>query len=79
MMPEVCPLPFTGSPIERTPPQYVPMPPPFDASQTFSVQVPTMPPRLSSTEFRKHEIGSPRCVPPLLKIGVAGMNQSFDM
>ena len=39
MMPEVWPQPLTGSPIERTSPQYVPMPPPFDASQTFSVQV----------------------------------------
>ena len=39
MIPEVWPQPFTVSPIERTPPQYVPMPPPFEASHTFSVQV----------------------------------------
>ena len=61
MIPEVWPQPFTVSPIERTPPQYVPMPPPFEASHTFSVQVLTMPSRLSSTAFRKQEIGRPRC------------------
>ena len=55
------------------------MPPPLLASQTFSDQVSTMLPRSSSTAFKKHEIGRPRSVPPLLKIGVAGMNQSFDM
>ena len=79
MIPEVWPQPFTVSPMERTPPQYVPMPPPFDASQTFSVQVPTMPSRLSSTAFRKQEIGRPRWVPPLERMGVAGMNHSRDM
>ena len=79
MMPEVWPQPLTVSPIERTSPQYVPMPPPFDASHTFSVHVPTILPRSSSTEFRKHEIGKPRSVPPLLRIGVAGMNQRRDM
>ena len=79
MIPDVWPQPFTVSPIERTPPQYVPMPPPFEASHTFSVQVSTMPSRLSSTEFRKHEMGRPRSVPPFERIGVAGMNQSFDM
>ena len=55
------------------------MPPPFDASQTFSDQVSTMLPRSSSTAFKKHEIGSPRSVPPLLKIGVAGRNHRRDM
>ena len=55
------------------------MPPPLEASQTFSVQVSTIPSRLSSTAFRKQEIGKPRVVPPLLRIGVAGMNHSFDM
>ena len=79
MIPEVWPLLLTGSPIERTSPQYVPMPPPFDASQTFSVHVSTIASRLSSTAFRKQEIGKPRSVPPLLNIGVAGMNHSCDM
>ncbi len=55
------------------------MPPPFDASHTFSVQVPTMPSRLSSTALRKQEIGRPRSVPPFDRMGVAGRNQSFDM
>ena len=52
MMPLVLPLSPTGSPMPRTRPQYVPMPPPFDASQTFSFQVLTMPSRLSLTLFR---------------------------
>ena len=55
------------------------MPPPFEASHTFSVQVLTMPSRLSSTAFRKQEIGRPRAVPPFDRIGVAGRNHSFDM
>ena len=55
------------------------MPPPFDASQTFSDHVSTMLARSSSTAFKKHEIGKPRSVPPLLKIGVAGMNQRRDI
>ena len=57
----------------------MPMPPPLDASQTFSDHVSTMLARSSSTAFKKHEIGKPRSVPPLLKIGVAGMNQRRDM
>ena len=36
------------------------MPPPLEASHTFSFQVSTMPSRLSSTELRKQEIGRPR-------------------
>ena len=79
MIPEVWPQPLTVSPMERTPPQYVPMPPPFEASHTFSVQVLTMPSRLSSTAFRKQEIGRPRCVPPFDRMGVAGRNHSRDM
>ena len=55
------------------------MPPPFDASHTFSVQVLTMPSRLSSTAFRKQEIGRPRAVPPFDRMGVAGRNHSRDM
>ena len=55
------------------------MPPPFEASQTFSFHSPTMPSRLSEASFRKQEIGSPRCVPPFDSTGVAGMNHSFDM
>jgi hypothetical protein len=35
MTPEVLPTAPTFSPIERRLPQYDPMPPPFDASQTF--------------------------------------------
>jgi hypothetical protein len=49
MMPLVLPLRPTGSPIPRTRPQYVPMPPPFDASQTFSFQISVIACRLSST------------------------------
>ena len=52
------------------------MPPPFDASQTFSFQVPTMPVSESDTSLRKQEIGRPRVVPPLDRMGVAGMNHS---
>jgi hypothetical protein len=55
------------------------MPPPLDASQTFSIQVPTMSSSESSTEFRKHEIGRPRSAPPLDSTGVAGMNHRRDM
>ncbi len=40
------------------------MPPPLEASQTFSFHRPTMPSRLSDASFRKQEIGSPRSVPP---------------
>ena len=60
-------------------PSSVPMPPPLDASQTFSFQRPTMPSRLSEASFRKQEIGRPRCVPPLDSTGVAGMNHSLLM
>ncbi len=52
------------------------MPPPLLASQTFSFHSPTMPSRLSEASFRKQEIGRPRVVPPLDRIGVAGMNHS---
>ncbi|MHC2304747.1 hypothetical protein ACVIJ1_001217 [Bradyrhizobium elkanii] len=55
------------------------MPPPLEASQTFSFQVPTMPSSESDTELRKHEIGRPRVVPPLDSTGVAGMNHSRDI
>ena len=50
--PEVLPTAPTFSPIERRLPQYEPIPPPFDASQTFSFHRPTMPSRLSETELR---------------------------
>ncbi len=36
------------------------MPPPLEASQTFSFQVPTMPSSESGTALRKQEIGRPR-------------------
>ena len=75
--PEVLPTAPTFSPIERRLPQYDPMPPPFDASQTFSFHSPTMPSRLSDASFRKQEIGRPRLVPPLDSTGVAGMNHSL--
>ena len=70
-------LPFlpTFSPMERKLPQYEPMPPPLEASQTFSFQRSTMPSRLSDASFKKQEIGRPRLVPPLESTGVAGMNQ----
>ena len=55
------------------------MPPPFEASQTFSFQVPTMPSSESGTELRKQEIGRPRLVPPFDSTGVAGMNHSRDI
>src|SRR6202046_625099 len=74
MTPEVFPTAPTRSPIERRLPQYDPIPPPFDASQTFSFHSPTMPSRLSDASFRKQEIGSPRCVPPVDSTGVAGLN-----
>ncbi len=55
------------------------MPPPLEASATFSFQVPTMPSSESDTSLRKQEIGRPRLVPPLDRTGVAGMNQSWLM
>ena len=72
--PDVFPFCPTFSPIDRRFPQYDPIPPPFDASHTFSFHSPTIPSRLSVASFRKHEIGSPRCVPPFDSTGVAGMN-----
>ena len=45
------------------------MPPPLLASATFSFQVPTMPSSESDTSLRKQEIGRPRLVPPLDRIG----------
>ncbi len=50
------------------------MPPPLDASHTFSFHRPTMPSRLSDASFKKQLMGSPRVVPPLDSTGVAGMN-----
>src|SRR5580658_2716684 len=79
MTPEVLPTAPTFSPIERRLPQYDPIPPPFDASQTFSFQSPTMPSRLSEASFKKHEIGKPRAVPPFDSTGVAGMNHNLLM
>ena len=38
-----------------------------------------MPSSESLASFRKHEIGRPRLVPPLLSTGVAGMNQRLLM
>ena len=55
------------------------MPPPFEASQTFSFQVSTMPSSESGTALRKQEIGRPRVVPPFERTGVAGMNHSCDI
>ena len=55
------------------------MPPPLEASHTFSFQVSTMPLSESGTELRKQEIGRPRLVPPFDSTGVAGMNQSRDI
>ena len=55
------------------------MPPPFEASHTFSFQVSTMPSRESGTELRKQEIGRPRLAPPFDSTGVAGMNHSCDI
>ena len=55
------------------------MPPPLEASQTFSFQTSTMFSSESETEFRKQEIGRPRSAPPLESTGVAGMNHSFEM
>ena len=78
-MPEVFPARPTGSPILLTNPQYVPMPPPLDASNTFSFQVVTMPSKLSLTVFKKQEIGSPRLAPPFDKIGVEGKNHNFEI
>src|SRR3984885_15852164 len=79
MTPEVLPTAPTFSPIERRLPQYDPMPPPLEASQTFSFHNPTMPSRLSDASLRKQEIGRPRWVPPFDSTGVAGMNHSRDM
>src|SRR3984957_14091380 len=76
MPPEVLTTAPTFSPTQPRLPQYEPMPPPFDASQTFSFHSPTMPSRLSEASFKKHDIGKPRCVPPLDNTGVAGMNHS---
>ena len=55
------------------------MPPPFDASHTFSFHVSTMPCSESGTALRKQEIGRPRVVPPFDSTGVAGMNHSCDI
>ncbi len=55
------------------------MPPPLEASHTFSFQVETMPSRESDTVLRKHEIGRPRVVPPFDSTGVAGMNHSREI
>ncbi len=38
-----------------------------------------MPSSESVASFRKHEMGRPRCVPPLLSTGVAGMNHRLEM
>ncbi len=78
-MPEVLPFCPTFSPSERRLPQYEPMPPPFDASHTFSFHSPTMDSRLSFASLRKQLMGRPRVVPPLLSTGVAGMNHSLLM
>ena len=55
------------------------MPPPFEASQTVSVQVSTISSSESPTWLRKQEIGRPRSAPPFDNTGVAGMNQSFEI
>ncbi len=55
------------------------MPPPLEASATFSFQMVTMPSSESGTAFRKQEIGRPRSAPPLDSTGVAGMNQRVEM
>ena len=55
------------------------MPPPLDANQTFSVQRSTIPPKLSFASFKKQDIGRPRPVPPLERIGVEGINHNFDI
>ena len=55
------------------------MPPPLEASATFSFQTPWMPSRLSLTALRKQEIGRPRSAPPFDSTGVAGMNHRFEM
>ncbi|MDC1090940.1 aldo/keto reductase [Emcibacteraceae bacterium] len=74
---DVLPFVLTFSPIERRLPQKLPMPPPLDASHTFSFQSSTIPERLSFASFRKQEIGRPRFVPPLLRTGVAGINHNL--
>ena len=55
------------------------MPPPLEASHTFSFHRDTMDSRLSLASFRKQLIGSPRVVPPFDSTGVAGMNHSREM
>ncbi len=55
------------------------MPPPAEASQTFSFQVPTDAVEPVIDAFKKQEIGRPRSAPPFDRTGVAGMNQSFEM
>ena len=77
--PEVLPFWPTFSPMERRLPQYEPMPPPLEASQTFSFHRPTMPSSESEASLRKQEIGRPRSVPPLESTGVAGMNHILLM
>ena len=77
--PDVLPFSPTFSPIERKFPQYDPIPPPFEASHTFSFHNPTIPSRLSDASLRKHEIGNPRCVPPFDNTGVAGITHSREI
>ena len=55
------------------------MPPPFAASQTFSLHRSKIPVRLSPASFKKHEIGNPLFVPPFDRTGVAGMNHKSLM
>ena len=78
-IPLVLPTPPTDSPIERRLPQYEPIPPPLEASQTFSVHRSTIPSRLSFASLRKHEIGNPLLFPPLDRIGVAGINHNCEI
>ncbi len=52
------------------------MPPPFEASETFSFQTDWMPSSESLTALRKQLIGRPRSAPPLDRTGVDGMNHS---
>src|ERR1700733_679349 len=77
--PDVLPTAPTFSPIERRLPQYDPMPPPFDASHTFTFHSPTIPSRLSDASLRKQEIGRPRWGPPFDSTGGGGMKPRFDM
>ena len=55
------------------------MPPPFAANQTFSLHKSKMLFKLSPASFKKHEIGNPLSLPPLDKIGVAGINHKLLM